>query len=29
MSKDKGKRADFRKSCENFEIVDKHPMHKG
>ena len=27
--KDKGKKANFRKSCKNFKIVDGHLTYKG
>ena len=29
ISKDKGKRAHFRKFCKNFKIVDGHLTYKG
>ena len=29
MSKDKGKKANFRKSCKNFKIVDGYLTYKG
>ena len=29
ISKDKRRRANFRKSCKNFKIVDGHLIYKG
>ena len=29
ISKDEGKKANFRKSCKNFKIIDGHLTYKG